>query len=735
MQPAEATGGGIPLGPAMPRHRLGDVARWLAENLIAERERWALWVPVLVGIGIGIYFWLTVEPPLWLGAGAAAGTSAAAVAAIRWQRLILPAIAAAAIALGFAAVQFQAWWVAAPIFERRIGPVAIEGRLVAVDPLPEGTRIIIEPRRIGRLDAAHFPARIRVRLRREPSQLVPGEWLSLKAVLLPPPAPAMPGAYDFQRRAYFDRLGAVGFALGMPQRIAAPPGLGATWWRSAVEAVRATVTQRIRAALPEPTGAIAAALVTGATHAIPPEDAGAFRDAGLAHILVIAGLHMGMVATAAFFGLRALLALIPAIALNHPTKKWAAGLALVVTFLYLLLSGATVPSRRAFCMTGLVLLGVLVDRLSLSARAIAYAALAVMLLTPESAAGPSFQMSFAAVAGLIAFYEAMRGKLSQWHSHASMLRRVGLYVLGIAFTTVITTLATAPFTIYHFNRFPLYSVAANAIAVPITGFWIMPWALVACLLMPFGGEALALRPMGWGIDAVAAIAHWVTSWPGAVLTVPSMPPVALILVSFGGLWLCIWTRRWRWLGLAPIAAGYAALALLRPPDILVAGDSALVAVRAADGSYLLSTARHAKLAEETWTRRTAATAGAAWPDTGVSADGSLSCDALGCLYRHRGRTVALIRDGAALGEDCRHADLVVSPVAAHRVCRGPLVIDRIDTWRKGGHAVWLDEDRLSVETVGDWRGVRPWAPRPVRALRNGAAAEDGARLPRRSLDN
>jgi competence protein ComEC len=285
MQPAEASVG-IPLDSAAPQHRRVDAARWFADNLIAERERWALWVPVLVGIGIGIYFWLTVEPPLWLGAAAAAAAIAAVVAALRAQHLAPPTIAVAAIALGFAAAQFQAWWAAAPILERRIGPVAIEGRLIAVDPLPEGTRLAIEPRQIGRLDAAHLPARIRVRLRHDPSSFVPGEWLSLKAVLLPPPAPAMPGAYDFQRRAYFDRLGAVGFALGTPERIDAPPGLGASRWRSVVEAVRASVTQRIRAALPEPTSAIAAALITGATHAIPPADAGAFRDAGLAHILL-----------------------------------------------------------------------------------------------------------------------------------------------------------------------------------------------------------------------------------------------------------------------------------------------------------------------------------------------------------------------------------------------------------------------------------------------------------------
>jgi competence protein ComEC len=545
--------------------------------------------------------------------------------------------------------------------------------------------------------------------------LVPGAWLRLEAVLMPPPAPAMPGAYDFQRRAYFDRLGAVGFALGDPAPMAAPADAGPGPWRTAIERVRAEVGLRIRAALPGPTGAIAAALITGETHAIPPEDAGAFRDAGLAHILVIAGLHMGMVAAAAFFGLRAAFALIPAIALRHPTKKWAAALALLVTFLYLLLSGATVPSRRAFVMTGLVLLAVIVDRLSLSARAIALAALAILLLAPESATGPSFQMSFAAVAGLIAFYEALRGRLAAWHAHAGLTRRIGLYLLGIVFTTVVTTVATMPFTIYHFNRFPLYSVTANALAVPITGFWIMPWALVACLLMPFGAERLALTPMGWGIDAVTAIAQHVTAWPGAVLAVPSMPAGGLVLLAFGGLWLCIWRRRWRWLGLAPIAAGALTLLFVRAPDLIVAEDSRLIAVRAADGSYLLSKARGEKFVEETWTRRAAAETGAVWPANGVSADGRLSCGALACLYRVAGQRVALVRDGAALAADCADADLVVSPLPAHGRCAAPLVIDRNDTLRKGGHAVWLDPDGIRIETVSDWRGTRAWTPPAARA--------------------
>src|SRR5665213_2834298 len=184
-------------------------------------------------------------------------------------------------------------------------------------------------------------------------------------------------------------------------------------------------------------------------------------------------------------------------------------------------------------MCGLMLLGIMLDRVTLSARTLAYAAIAIMLLAPESTTGPSFQMSYAAVAGLVASYEALRPRLSAWHIGAGRARRFALYLFGIALTTVVTTVATMPFTIYHFNRFPLYSVAANIVAVPITGFWIMPWAVLSCLLMPFHFETVALTPMGWGIDMVAVIAHGVTALPGAVLRVPSMPHDLLALREIG----------------------------------------------------------------------------------------------------------------------------------------------------------------------------------------------------------
>jgi competence protein ComEC len=683
----------------------------LRDAALAERERWALWIPALLGSGIGFYFMLAVEPPAWSGPAFIGAAGLTILLGRRHAVLLLPGIAALIVACGFADAQLQTWLVAAPVLERQLGPVRVEGSVVEVDPLPEGYRIVVEPRTIERLDAGHLPLRLRMRVTRGGDDLLPGEFVSLRAILYPPPAPAMPGAYDFQRRAYFDRLGAVGFAVSPVERRVAPEGGGPAMWRIAVASLRSAMTERILAALPGRTGGVAAAIITGQTHAIPEADAAAFRDAGLAHILVIAGLHMGMVAGLAFVAVRAFFALIPALSLRYPTKKWAAAFALLVTFCYMLLSGATVSSRRSFVMTGLVMLAVLVDRLQLSARGLAYAATGILLLTPMSVTGPSFQMSFAAVGGLIAFYETYRARLSKWHREAGPVGRVALYGVGISLTTVICTVATAPYTIFHFNRFAVYSVAANIVAVPITGFWVMPWAMVTCALMPLGLQAWGLQPMGWGIDAIIAIAHGVTSWPGAVVVLPAMPLAGLLLVTAGGLWLCIWQGRWRLWGVAPIVLGLLAIALVRPPDLVIAGDGKQIAALAADGSYMLAGKTKA-MNLETWTRRAASEAGAIFPQDGVSADGSLACDRLGCIYRMRGRSVALLRDPQALDEDCRGVDLVVSPEPARRRCRGAVpVIDRFDLWRGGTHAIWLAPDAITVETVDGWRGERPWVPR------------------------
>ena len=359
---------------AVARQYAAALFGWLGRRFVAERERWILWLPVLLGVGIALYFAMPGEPPAWPAPAALLLAAAVGVFGRRRTMVLLATLAVASVALGFAAADYRAKSVAAPVLEKRTGPVTVTARIREVSVLPDGgRRLVLDHPTIGRLPADETPKRVRVRLRgKADPNLASGDWVKLLAILLPPPEPAAPGAFDFARRAWFQQLGAVGFAVGRPIRVArrdADQGDLGTF----VAGLRQDVSARVRAALPGPQGAVAAALMTGDRGAIPPEVMQAMRDAGLAHLLAISGLHIGLVAALAFFAVRAVLALIPPLALRYPIKKWAAVPALIVSLGYLVLTGATVPTQRAFLMTCLVLLAIVMDRSALSMRLVAWA--------------------------------------------------------------------------------------------------------------------------------------------------------------------------------------------------------------------------------------------------------------------------------------------------------------------------------------------------------------------------
>src|SRR5437016_797945 len=217
-----------------------------------------------------------------------------------------------------------------------------------------------------------------------------------------------------------------------------------------------------------------------------------------------------------------------------------------------MISGAAIPTERAFVMNGIVFAAILIDRLRLSMRICAVAALVVLLLDPASLVGVSFQMSFGAVVALIAVYETWGSRLAYLFHRGSFGHQALGYCGAVAVTTVIATVGTEPFAIYHFHHLVLYSPLANVIAVPVSAMWTLPWGVVTCLLMPLGLERLALVPMGWGIDFTIWVALWVSALPGNVWMMPRLPPQGLLLISLGGLWLCLWRGAWRGWGMVAI---------------------------------------------------------------------------------------------------------------------------------------------------------------------------------------
>lgn len=700
------------------------LATRLAAAFAAEHDRWILWLPVLIGVGIGLYFWLPAEPPSWLGVAALMVVAAAclvfrhAVGSAAYLSLILTG----AIAAGFAAAQLRTAVVAAPVADERVGPAPIFGRIVKLERLGKGRRVTLDEVETDRLLPEKTPARVRLRLNGKQPDLAPGHRVRIYGVLSPPSPPTAPGAFDFQRQAFFARLGATGFGIGSVEVLSREPRQSDIW----LSGVRSRVDGIIHRELPAPEASVTSALLTGERAAIPPPLMAAIRDSGLAHLLSISGLHIGLVATFLYGTIRLALCLLPRLALRWPIQKWAAGFAVLGAGGYTLLSDATIPSQRAFIMVAVVFLGVICDRKAISMRLVAIAATAVLLFQPESLLGASFQMSFAAVVALVAAYEALpRDRLHRLGD--GMVARCLIYVALVALTTVVATAATAPFAIFHFQRFAVHSLPANLVAVPVTALWIMPLGVGALLAMPLGLAGPFLTAIGWGVGLVIWIAEEVASWPGAVLPLPAMPLAGLVAMTLGGAWLCLWRGRWRYGGAIAVAAGMASIALPTPPDLLIDADAKVVGVRTPNGGLALSPTQAARLERSSWLQQAGLQQPAPWP---MAADGGLTgssgggpggspdgghmrCDGSGCVFRAKGRTVAVMQRPDAAEDDCRRADVIVSLVPLRGACPRPVVVvDRFDLWREGAHAIWLDDEGVRIASVNGVRGDRPWVLHP-----------------------
>jgi competence protein ComEC len=540
----------------------------LAHILARQYGRFSLFLPVCMGAGICAYFSRTTEPSL--AAAAAIALALALAAAVLWRQPILraPLLAAAFAALGFTLATVETAR-APPLTPIPRHAVQLTGRIAEILPLPRGRRVTLAQ---ASLDGEPSQRVIRLRLRdTDPAALAPGDAIAIRALLLPPPPPDLPGGWDTQRAAFFTNLAGYGFAIGPTRIISHSPPAG-------LAALRDHLATRIIALIPGPQGAIAATLLTGLGTAIPPHDRAAFDASGLSHLLAVAGLHIGIVMSLAFFAVRLGLASVEYTAIHWPCRQIAALAALLAGFVYLELTGAHIPILRSFAMAALVTLGVLTGRRAISLRGLALAALVLMATAPHLVMGVSFQMSFSAVLWLIAGYELARPRLATL-GLGTPWRAPALYVSGLALSSILAGTGSLPFAAYHFGRASLYYVPANMLAVPLTALWVMPWGLAALLLWPLGLGALALHPMAWGISGLLMIAHTVAAWPDANLPVPQPPAWCLALVALGFALCGLLRGPERLLGIVPTLAGLIAPFLLPLPDAYIGPGARVIAVR------------------------------------------------------------------------------------------------------------------------------------------------------------
>ncbi len=713
------------IASAPPRLRAllaGDIALrdvlagWIAREEAARRP--FLWLAPAMMLGVAFYFASETEPSGWIAVpGLVLGLAAAVALRDRSRSGFAAALALAAVSAGFLSATARTASVAAPVLaEGRAG--RIEGIVEELDPRGAGARLLVRPTAIQGLPEAVLPYRIRVGVTKMPD-VAAGDRIAATGRLSPPPSAVRPGGYDFSRDAYFKRIGAVGSLAGavdvLPP-VPLPLDLRAV---AALDRFRNALTLRIAETIGGQKGAVAAALVTGKRGLIDEETNEALRAAGIYHVVSISGLHMAIAAGLVFWTLRIGFALAGGLALRRPTKKWAAAGAMVAAVVYGVFAGADVATLRAMIMTMVFFGAVLVDRQVISMRNLAVTALILLAFEPEALLSPGFQMSFAAVAALVAVYERVPGAPERRARPGEAegpppgllrraLRAVRVAVVGIVVTTLVAEAATSPFALHHFHTVQAFGLVGNALALPFVSLIVMPAAFIGALATPFGLDGPIWAAMGYGVEAMLAVAKTVAGWPGAVRAVPAFGLPPLLTASAGLLILTLSVSPLRWIG-GVAAAGAVVLALgSERPDIFVDRGGTAVAVRGADGRMVVAGRSLGAFTLEQWLR--------ADGDMRDVDDATLrkgvTCDRARCTAATgEGRRVVLVFDPAAFAEACRPDTIVVTPRSATRACAdtAAAVVDR-QTWERAG----------AVAFIAGPGGV-PWTPKMLTERAPGAA--------------
>jgi competence protein ComEC len=656
---------------------------WLRACLDEEvaRRRLFPWCAVAFGLGILLFFTAEGRPH-----AAAPVTGLALCAIFAWlgrddHRILRITIACAMVLAGFGATWLRFERVDAPIVDQ-IRIAQLTGQVISVEERTGDARLVLGVMALEGLAESALPARVRVTTR-DAGEIRAGDTISARVRLMPPPEAAWPGGYDFARSAWFAQIGGVGSILGSA-RIVTPdtaPDLMQRI-RATIDNARVSTTRRIADAIGGQAGAVAAALVTGKRGLITEETNAALRAAGIYHIVSISGLHMVLAAGTIFWLTRAGLALVPALALGWPLKKIAAVAAIIGAASYCIFSGAQVATVRAVIMTGVMLGAVLFDRPALSMRNLAIAAILVLAWQPETLLGPSFQMSFSAVVGLIAGAEWMRnrahdpgptpgpaGKFARW---------VVAGMLGILTTTIIATIATGPFAAYHFQIANPYGLIGNALALPIVSILVMPAGVIGMLLIGFGLDPIAWEVMGFGIARVLDVAHFVAGFAGSNLPVAAFGNGALALMVIGLLTATLFVSQLRRLAVIPAGIGFVLAMTPERPDLYVDRNGAGAAIRGPQGSLVLL-GRPSGFVAAQWLKADGDARMMTGGDPGdiTSLHTGVNCDPFGCTtFFAAGMATSFVTDARAFAEDCTRAALIITPLAAPQDCAAARVIDR-----------------------------------------------------------
>ena len=705
---------------------LRQLQQWFLLEL--EMRRPFLFVPVAMMAGVLLYVAADREPQ-WQAPFALACLTAGLAWLNRDQRrgVMMALVMVCAMASGFLAACLQTQRLSAPVLQTAwsgYGSGMIEQIEWGMDGAGEpNAHIILRVIKMGTLAPPERPLKLKLSLKGRPS-IKAGDFIYAAMRVQPLPGPTYVGGYDFRFDYFFKQVGGVGSIVGdIKPGYGRPLTFSQKFW-TGLDLYRCSVTDRIMEVIGGQNGAVAAALITGKRGYINDHSNDVLRSAGIYHVVSISGLHMAIAAGLAFTCARLFFLLIPGLSLRHDTRRWAAWAGMAGAVVYDIFAGSDIATERSMLMT-LVLFGAIAfGRRLLSMRNCALAAILLVIVEPNGVLNPGFQMSFAAVAGLIALYERKPVRRDR-HPHAPNLAQaeasgsdlkgsVPFYkhpkLKGLFHEVVLTTLvaeaATAPFGLYHFHMVQSYGLIGNAITLPFVSFIVMPAAVLGLLSMPFGLDAPVWMLMGYGIEGIMRCCEWIAAWPVATRSVAGFSILALLLIVTGFTLLCLLISPLRYGALALVLVGLFIALKTERPEFYVSRDGRAIAVRMSDGRL-----KFAGLGLNSFTLSQIARQDG---DDRLVRDPALiasdACEKKQCvLTSAAGFKLVLLWDEALLPKACQSADVVVTRLVVSSSCQARL-IDGAMLRRQGAFQGFLRADKLILVADHSAQRSRPWAP-------------------------
>ncbi len=646
-----------------------------------------------MAVGIGLYFALPAEPPLWLAAVIAGCALIGVIALDRaapllWAPIKISLLALCMVSLGLARGIAHTDAVSAPVLRDYQTAYDVTGWIEAVERSGSGYRWRLRLHNIARTyDGAppvDMPKRIRVRTKT--NGLLPGDGVTLRAILRAPPGPVIADGYDPARRAWFQQVGGYGFAISTPEA-AQVTTRGTERASRMLVTFREALTLRVLTRAPPNTAGLQAALLTGDRAYIDPEQTDVLRASGLAHVLAISGLHMGLMAGGAFWLISFLLACIDPIARRYDVRKAAAVAGILVATFYLILSGASVSTQRAYIMAVVLFAAVLLSRPAISIRTVAVAAAITLTLHPESLVSAGFQMSFAAAAALVTVYGAWRERYTPRYRRG-ILGRFGANMTGLAATSAIAGVATGGFAAIHFHRVAKLGFFANLAAMPFFTFIVMPAGLAAFIAMPLGLESYPLAVMGWGLEKMLWVARGVAERPGSLTYFSAAPGYMAGAFGLAFAVLCIGERRLKIAATLAIAGLWTVWSLTPPADMRVSASADIAFWGKTEQGSLLYVER--TRADGYGVAQFMERAGDPDADVISYTESRANCDIRACQISLKGRTIAIAESPEIADEECKTADIVIITQRS----AGPVT-------RRNCKAVLIDERKLGAAGAQD----------------------------------